>query len=283
MKSGSIGGKDRTLDVQSKRIPRKKIRTNDVSASKNTLKPPPPQTILKKGGGFQKPPRYRISQKPRPPCCIIASKRASGIVLRVIHVLRVLVFCLHPCFCMHVLRYPRSICSFLPLLCFPRSQRVVSLPPNALLGSFCALATFCAFLFSASTPACGCTSCVIRAPYVIFCLCCVFLVPNMLYHYLRSRFWDRFACYPRSVRSCFLPPPLLLYARLALSAFHMFFSAFAVFSSFPACCMVASKRAFGIVLRVIHVLCVLVFCLHPCLWMHVLRYPRSVCSFLPLL
>ena len=44
----------------------KKYRTNDVCASKNTLKTPP-RTILKKGGGFQNPPRYRISQKPPPP------------------------------------------------------------------------------------------------------------------------------------------------------------------------------------------------------------------------
>ena len=43
----------------------KKNRTNDVCASKNTLKPPP-RTIFKKGGGVQNPPRYRISQKPRP-------------------------------------------------------------------------------------------------------------------------------------------------------------------------------------------------------------------------
>ena len=44
--------------------------------------------------------------------CIIASERASGIVSRVIHVLRVPFFCLHPCFRMHVLRYPCSVRSF---------------------------------------------------------------------------------------------------------------------------------------------------------------------------
>ena len=44
----------------------KKNRTNDVCASRNTLKTPP-RTILKKGGGFQNPPRYRISQNPPPP------------------------------------------------------------------------------------------------------------------------------------------------------------------------------------------------------------------------
>ena len=53
----------------------------------------------------------------------------------------------------------------------------------------------------------------------------------------------------------------------------------AVFSPFPTCCMIASERAFGIVLRVIHVLCVPVFCLYRCWWMHVLRYPCSVRSF----
>ena len=45
-------------------------------------------------------------------CCIIASECASGIVSRVIHVLRVPFFCLHPCFRMHVLRYPCSVRSF---------------------------------------------------------------------------------------------------------------------------------------------------------------------------
>ena len=45
-------------------------------------------------------------------CRIIASERASGIVLRVIHVLRVPIFCLHRCFWMHVLLYPCSIRSF---------------------------------------------------------------------------------------------------------------------------------------------------------------------------
>ena len=44
----------------------KNFRTNDVSASKNTLKTPL-QTILKGGGGFKTPHRYRISQKPPPP------------------------------------------------------------------------------------------------------------------------------------------------------------------------------------------------------------------------
>ena len=44
----------------------KKNRTNDVCASKNTLKTPL-GPFLKKGGGFQNPARYRISQKPPPP------------------------------------------------------------------------------------------------------------------------------------------------------------------------------------------------------------------------
>ena len=53
----------------------------------------------------------------------------------------------------------------------------------------------------------------------------------------------------------------------------------AVFSSFLTCSIIASGRASGIVSRVIHVLRVLVFCLHPCFWMHVLCYPCSVRSF----
>ena len=44
----------------------KKNRTNDVSASKNTLKTPP-RTIFKKRRGVQNPPRYRISEKPPHP------------------------------------------------------------------------------------------------------------------------------------------------------------------------------------------------------------------------
>ena len=55
--------------------------------------------------------------------------------------------------------------------------------------------------------------------------------------------------------------------------------AYAVFSSFLACCIVASQRAYGIVSRVIHGLRVPLVCLHRCFWMHVLRYPCSVCSF----
>ena len=42
------------------------------------------------------------------------------------------------------------------------------MPPNALLGAFRALSAFCAFRFLASTPASGCTSCVIRVLYVLF-------------------------------------------------------------------------------------------------------------------
>ena len=55
-----------------------------------------------------------------------------------------------------------------PVLCFPRSWRVVSLPPSALLGSFCALSTFCAFWILASTAASRCTSCVICVLYILF-------------------------------------------------------------------------------------------------------------------
>ena len=54
---------------------------------------------------------------------------------------------------------------------------------------------------------------------------------------------------------------------------------YAVFSSFMTCSIIASERASGIVSRVIHVPRVPVFCLHPCFWMHVLRYPCSVRSF----
>ena len=52
-----------------------------------------------------------------------------------------------------------------------------------------------------------------------------------------------------------------------------------VLSSFPTCCIIASERASGIVLRVVHVLRVPVFCLHRCFWMHVLRYSCSILSF----
>ena len=52
-----------------------------------------------------------------------------------------------------------------------------------------------------------------------------------------------------------------------------------MFSSFVTCCIIASERASGIVSRVMHVLRVPVFCLHPCFWMHVLRYPCFVRSF----
>ena len=55
--------------------------------------------------------------------------------------------------------------------------------------------------------------------------------------------------------------------------------AFAVFPLFSTCCVIASKRAAGIVLHVIHVVRFLLFCLHPFFWMHVLRCPPSVCSF----
>ena len=58
-------GQGQNLYVQSKRTTPEKNRTNDVCASKNTLKTPP-RTILKKGWGFENPPRYRISQKPPP-------------------------------------------------------------------------------------------------------------------------------------------------------------------------------------------------------------------------
>ena len=52
-----------------------------------------------------------------------------------------------------------------------------------------------------------------------------------------------------------------------------------MFSAFMTCCIIASERASGSVPRVIRVLRVPVSCLHPCFWMHVLRYPCSVRSF----
>ena len=55
--------------------------------------------------------------------------------------------------------------------------------------------------------------------------------------------------------------------------------AYAVFSSFVTCYIIASERASRIVSRVIHIPRVPVFCLHPWFWMHVLRYPCSVRSF----
>ena len=51
IKSGCIGGSDKTVDMQPKTISPEFFHTNGVLASKNTLKPPPPRTILKKGGG----------------------------------------------------------------------------------------------------------------------------------------------------------------------------------------------------------------------------------------
>ena len=55
--SGCIGGKDKTLDVQPKRISHQ-FRKNGVPASKNTLKKPP-RTILKNRGVFPTTPPPR--------------------------------------------------------------------------------------------------------------------------------------------------------------------------------------------------------------------------------
>ena len=52
-----------------------------------------------------------------------------------------------------------------------------------------------------------------------------------------------------------------------------------MFSAFMTCYIIASERASGSVPRVIRVLRVPVSCLHPCFWMHVLRYPFSVRFF----
>ena len=65
-KVAELGARTKLWMCSPKEQHQKKNRTNDVCASKNTLKTPP-RTILKKGGGFQNPPRYRISQKPPPP------------------------------------------------------------------------------------------------------------------------------------------------------------------------------------------------------------------------
>ena len=61
--SGCIGGKDKSVDMQAKRISPKFFRRSGVLASKNTLNPPPPQTIFK-GGGVRNPSWYRISENP---------------------------------------------------------------------------------------------------------------------------------------------------------------------------------------------------------------------------
>ena len=66
IKSGCFGGKDETLDVQSKRIPPKKCSAEMVCLRGKTPLKTPPQTILKKGG-VQNPPRYRTSQNLPPP------------------------------------------------------------------------------------------------------------------------------------------------------------------------------------------------------------------------
>ena len=55
--------------------------------------------------------------------------------------------------------------------------------------------------------------------------------------------------------------------------------AYAVFFFFVTCCIIASERASGIVSRVIHILRVPILCLHPCFWMHVLRFSCSLRSF----
>ena len=52
-----------------------------------------------------------------------------------------------------------------------------------------------------------------------------------------------------------------------------------MFSAFMTCCITASERASESVSHVISVLRVPVSCLHPCFWMHVLRYLCSVRSF----
>ena len=62
-----VGGKDKTLDVESKENTTKNFSHKwGVCVSKNTLKTPP-QTIFKGGGGSETHPRYRISQDPPPP------------------------------------------------------------------------------------------------------------------------------------------------------------------------------------------------------------------------
>ena len=62
-KVAELGARAKLWMCSPKEYHQKQNRTNDVSASKNTLKTPL-GPFLKKGGGFQNPPRYRISQKP---------------------------------------------------------------------------------------------------------------------------------------------------------------------------------------------------------------------------
>ena len=72
IKNGCIEGKDKTLDVQSKRIPLKFFFTQMVCQRRKTpLNPPPPPDHFQKRGGFQNPPRYRISQNPPRPWALL--------------------------------------------------------------------------------------------------------------------------------------------------------------------------------------------------------------------
>ena len=65
-KVAELGARTKLWMCSPKEYHQNKIRTNDVSASKNTLKTPP-RTIFKKGGVFSKPPTLSDFSEPPPP------------------------------------------------------------------------------------------------------------------------------------------------------------------------------------------------------------------------
>ena len=74
IKGGCIGGKDKTLDVQPKRVSPKNFRRDGVPASKNTLKTPP-----RKGGGCSKTP-HAIGFLGTPPPCILLQQEGQSVL-----------------------------------------------------------------------------------------------------------------------------------------------------------------------------------------------------------
>ena len=66
-KVAELGARTKLWMCSPKEQHQKKNRTNDVCASKNTLKTPP-RTIFKKGGGFSKPPTVSDFSETPPPC-----------------------------------------------------------------------------------------------------------------------------------------------------------------------------------------------------------------------
>ena len=69
IKSGCIGGKDKTVDMQPNEYHQKKFSHKWCACIEKhpQTPPPPPQTILKKGSVFRNPSWYRISENPPPP------------------------------------------------------------------------------------------------------------------------------------------------------------------------------------------------------------------------